>query len=146
MKYSTFCILVIVAISQYISMESKTLIAKDEKIYVAGHGGLVGSSLVCRLLKDGYTNIVTRTSEQLDLRNQQAVNEFFDKERPAYVFLAAATVGGILANTTYPASFIYDNLAIELNVIHAAYQSGVKKLLFLCSSCIYPQNYAKPIK
>lgn len=119
---------------------------KDAKIYVAGHTGLVGSALVRRLKNDNYHNIVTRTQSELDLCNQAAVHQFFQKEKPEYVFLAAAKVGGILANSQAPASFLYDNLAIELNVIHAAYQAGVKKLLFLGSSCIYPRNCPQPIK
>ena len=119
---------------------------KNAKIYVAGHTGLVGSAIV-RLLTDlEYTNIVVRTSKELDLRNQQKVQEFFDQEQPEYVFLAAAKVGGIHANNTYPAEFIYDNLAIELNVIHEAYTHKVKKLLFLGSSCIYPRDCPQPIK
>ncbi len=119
---------------------------KEAKIYVAGHNGLVGSALVRHFEREGYTNIVTRSFTDLDLRNQSDVHQFFQQERPEYVFLAAAKVGGILANATYPASFLYDNLAIELNVIHAAYRSGVKKLLFLGSSCIYPRNCPQPIK
>lgn len=116
------------------------------KIYVAGHNGLVGSALMRRLQTQGFANIITRTFEQLDLRNQQSVNDFFALEKPEYVFLAAAKVGGIKANMDKPAEFIYDNLAIELNVIHAAYTHGVKKLLFLGSSCIYPRDCPQPIK
>ncbi len=116
------------------------------KIYVAGHTGLVGSALMRALRARGYTNLVTRTYGELDLRNQAQVNDFFAHEKPTYVFLAAAKVGGILANMTYPASFLYDNLMIELNVIHAAYMHGVKKLLFLGSSCIYPRDCPQPIK
>lgn len=119
---------------------------KDAKIYVAGHKGLVGSAIVRRLVADGYTHIIRRTSSELDLRDQQAVREFFDQEQPDYVFLAAAKVGGIHANNTYPAEFIYDNLAIQTNIIHEAYTHGVKKLLFLGSSCIYPRNCPQPIK
>lgn len=119
---------------------------KNVKIYVAGHNGLVGSAIVRKLTQDGYTNFVLRSSAQLDLRNQAAVEKFFEQEKPEYVFLAAAKVGGIGANSRYPADFIYDNLAIELNVIHAAYKYRVKKLLFLGSSCIYPRNCAQPIK
>lgn len=119
---------------------------KDSKIYVAGHRGLVGSAIVRALVADGYTNIIVRNSNELDLRNQQAVNEFFTQECPDYVFLAAAKVGGIHANNTYPAQFIYDNLAIQTNVIHAAYTHNVKKLLFLGSSCIYPRDCLQPIK
>ncbi len=119
---------------------------KQDKIYVAGHRGMVGSSIVRRLNKEGYQNILTRTSQELDLRNQQAVNDFFDTEKPEYVFLAAAKVGGIVANNTYRAQFIYENLLIEANIIHASYVSGVKKLLFLGSSCIYPKLAPQPLK
>ena len=119
---------------------------KDGKVYVAGHQGLVGRALVRRLEAEGCTTIITRTFHELDLRDQQAVSRFFETERPDYVFLAAAKVGGINANMQYPASFIYDNLAIQLNVIDAAYRYGVKKLLFLGSSCIYPRNCPQPIK
>jgi GDP-L-fucose synthase len=122
------------------------IMKKDAKIYVAGHRGLVGSALVRCLTEQGYTNIVMRTSCELDLRNQQAVQNFFDQEQPDYVFLAAAKVGGIHANNTYPAEFIYDNLAIQTNVIHEAYKHGVKKLVFLGSSCIYPRECPQPIK
>ena len=116
------------------------------KIYIAGHRGMVGSGLERKLRKEGYNNIVTRTSAELDLRNQQAVNEYFEKEAPAYVILAAAKVGGIHANNTYRAEFIYDNLMIEANIIHAAYLNKVTKLLFLGSSCIYPKLAPQPLK
>jgi GDP-L-fucose synthase len=116
------------------------------KIYIAGHRGMVGSGLERKLRKEGYNNIVTRTSSELDLRNQQAVNDFFEKEKPAYVVLAAAKVGGIHANNTYRAEFIYDNLMIEANIIHAAYLNKVTKLLFLGSSCIYPKMAPQPLK
>ena len=116
------------------------------KIYVAGHRGMVGSALVRRLRKEGYDNLVTRTSRELDLRRQTEVEEFFRRERPEYVFLAAAKVGGILANNTYRGEFIYDNLMIQSNVIHAAKEYGVKKLLFLGSSCIYPKMAPQPLK
>jgi GDP-L-fucose synthase len=116
------------------------------KIYIAGHRGMVGSGLERKLRKEGYNNIVTRTSSELDLRNQQAVNDFFEKEKPAYVILAAAKVGGIHANNTYKAEFIYDNLMIEANIIHAAYLNKVTKLLFLGSSCIYPKMAPQPLK
>jgi len=119
---------------------------KNSKIYVAGHRGLVGSAIVRRLRQEGYSNLVTRTSRELDLREQAAVREFFDRERPEYVFLAAARVGGILANNTYPADFLYQNLMIEANVIESARQSGVKKLLFLGSTCIYPKMAPQPLK
>jgi GDP-L-fucose synthase len=116
------------------------------KIYIAGHRGMVGSGLERKLRKEGYNNIVTRTSNDIDLRNQQAVNDFFEKEKPAYVILAAAKVGGIHANNTYRAEFIYDNLMIEANIIHAAYLNKVTKLLFLGSSCIYPKMAPQPLK
>jgi GDP-L-fucose synthase len=116
------------------------------KIYVAGNRGMVGSAIERKLRKEGYNNIVTRTSSELDLRNQQAVNDFFEKEKPAYVILAAAKVGGIHANNTYRAEFIYDNLMIEANIIHAAYLNKVTKLLFLGSSCIYPKLAPQPLK
>lgn len=119
---------------------------KESKIYLAGHRGLVGSALKRKLESKGYTNLIFRTHKELDLTNQQEVNEFFEKEKPEYVFLAAAKVGGILANSTYPAQFIYENLMIESNIIHAAYKYGVKKLLFLGSSCIYPKLAPQPLK
>lgn len=119
---------------------------KSSKIYVAGHRGMVGSAIVRRLEENGYTNIVYRTSAELDLRNQAAVEEFFKNEKPEYVFLAAAKVGGIHANNTYPAEFLYDNLMIETNIINSAYKNNVKKLLFLGSSCIYPKFAQQPIK
>jgi GDP-L-fucose synthase len=116
------------------------------KIYIAGHRGMVGSGLERKLRTEGYKNIVTKTSAELDLRNQYAVNEFLEKEKPAYVILAAAKVGGIHANNTYRAEFIYDNLMIEANIIHAAYLNKVTKLLFLGSSCIYPKMAPQPLK
>ena len=119
---------------------------KQAKIYIAGHRGMVGSALKRRLQQAGFTNFVERTSAELDLRDQQAVNAFFQAEKPQYVFLAAAKVGGILANNNYRASFIYDNLMIEANVIHAAYVHQVEKLLFLGSSCIYPKMAPQPLK
>jgi GDP-L-fucose synthase len=119
---------------------------QNTKIYIAGHRGMVGSGLERKLIKEGYNNIVTKTSSELDLRNQQAVNDFFEKEKPAYVILAAAKVGGIHANNTYRAEFIYDNLMIETNIIHAAYLNKVTKLLFLGSSCIYPKMAPQPLK
>jgi GDP-L-fucose synthase len=118
----------------------------DDKIYVAGHRGLVGSAIVRRLQVAGCANIVTRTHAELDLIDQHAVNEFFEKEKPEYVFLAAAKVGGIHANNTYRADFIYQNLMMESNIIHAAYKHGVKKLMFLGSSCIYPKYAPQPMK
>ena len=116
------------------------------RIYIPGHRGMVGSAINRKLEAKGYHNLLTRTHSELDLTNQQEVNEFFEEMRPEYVFLAAAKVGGILANSTYPAEFIYENLMIEANVIHAAYTHGVKKLLFLGSSCIYPKLAPQPLK
>ncbi|MBB5648627.1 GDP-L-fucose synthase family protein [Pedobacter cryoconitis] len=119
---------------------------KSAKIYIAGHRGMVGSAIHRKLLSEGYTNLVTRTSSELDLRNQQAVTDFFAAEKPDYVFLAAAKVGGIIANNTYRADFLYENLSIQNNVIHQAYETGVKKLMFLGSSCIYPKLAPQPLK
>lgn len=119
---------------------------KNAKIYVAGHRGLVGSALMRQLHVQGYSNIVTRTHAELDLTNQQSVADFFQTEKPEYVFLAAAKVGGIHANDTYPAEFIHQNLVIQTNVIHQSYLAGVKRLLFLGSSCIYPRDCPQPIK
>ena len=119
---------------------------KDAKIYVAGHRGMVGSALMRRLQKEGFTNFVTRTSSELDLRDQAAVAAFFAQEKLEYVILAAAKVGGIQANNTYRAEFLYDNLMIESNVIHHSYLNGVKKLLFLGSSCIYPKMAPQPLR
>jgi GDP-L-fucose synthase len=119
---------------------------RNSKIYVAGHNGLVGSALFRKLHELGYENIIYRSSKELDLRDQVKVKEFFAKEKPEYVFLAAAKVGGILANSTRPAEFIYDNLLIETNIIDNAYRAGAKKLLFLGSSCIYPKLAPQPIK
>ena len=118
----------------------------NSKIYISGHRGMAGSAILRNLESKGYHNIITRTHSELDLTNQQSVNNFFETEKPEYVFLAAAKVGGILANSTYPAEFIYENLMIEANVIHAAYTHGVKKLLFLGSSCIYPGLAPQPLK
>ncbi|HEY1023526.1 MAG TPA: GDP-L-fucose synthase [Sphingobacteriaceae bacterium] len=119
---------------------------KNAKIYVAGHRGMVGSAIVRRLEKEGFENIVTRTSAELDLRDQAAVAQFFSAEKPEYVFLAAAKVGGIVANNTYRAEFLYDNLLIQNNIIHNSYLNGVKKLMFLGSSCIYPKMAPQPLK
>ena len=119
---------------------------KNSKIYIAGHRGMVGSAIERRLRKDGFNNIITRTSKVLDLRNQQQVNDFFAAEKPEFVFLAAAKVGGIVANNTYRGEFLYDNLMIEANVIHAAYLNQVEKLMFLGSSCIYPKLAPQPLK
>lgn len=122
------------------------LMNKEAKIFIAGHRGMVGSAIHRRLTALGYTNIITRTSVELDLRIQERVNEFFEAERPEYVFLAAAKVGGILANNTYRADFIYENIMIQSNIIHSAYATGVKKLMFLGSSCIYPKLAPQPLK
>ncbi|TRX04473.1 GDP-L-fucose synthase [Flavobacterium gawalongense] len=119
---------------------------KQDKIYIAGHRGMVGSAILRALQAEGYTNFVLRTSAELDLRNQQAVTDFFAQEKPDYVFLAAAKVGGIIANNTYRADFIYENLMIQNNVIHQAYVNNVKKLMFLGSSCIYPKMAPQPLK
>ncbi|MDI9880071.1 GDP-L-fucose synthase [Flectobacillus longus] len=119
---------------------------QESKIYIAGHRGMVGSAIMRNLEKSGFMNILTRTSKDLDLRNQLAVRDFFEAEKPDYVFLAAAKVGGIVANNTYRADFIYENLAIQNNIIHNAYLSGVKKLMFLGSSCIYPKLAPQPLK
>jgi GDP-L-fucose synthase len=119
---------------------------QSDKIFVAGHRGMVGSALVRRLQQEGFTNLLLVNSSQLDLRNQQAVQDFFAREKPDYVFMAAAKVGGILANDTYRGEFIYDNIMMEGNVIHASWQYGVKKLLFLGSSCIYPKLAPQPLK
>lgn len=119
---------------------------KNSKIYVAGHRGLVGSAIVRNLKERGFTNLLVRTHKELDLKRQEDVEKFFEQEKPEYVFLAAAKVGGIHANSTYPAEFIYDNLMIESNIIHSSYKNKVKKLLFLGSSCIYPKFAEQPIK
>ncbi len=118
----------------------------NDKIYIAGHSGLVGSAIVRQLQLRGFSNLVTRTHEELDLINQAAVKDFFRKERPDYVILAAAKVGGIHANNTYPADFIYQNMMIEANVIHCAYENNVKRLLFLGSTCIYPKSVEQPMR
>ena len=119
---------------------------KDSKIFIAGHRGMVGSAIHRKLISEGYTNIIVRTSSELDLRIQEPVNEFFETERPEYVFLAAAKVGGIMANNMYRADFLYENLMIQSNVIHSAYATGVQKLMFLGSSCIYPKLAPQPMK
>ncbi len=119
---------------------------KNAKIYIAGHRGMVGSAIFRKLEKEGFTNFVTRTSSDLDLRDQVAVSRFFAEEKPDYVFLAAAKVGGIVANNTYRAEFLYDNLQIQNNIIHNSYLNGVKKLMFLGSSCIYPKLAPQPLK
>jgi GDP-L-fucose synthase len=119
---------------------------KEAKIYIAGHRGMVGSAIVRKLLSEGYSNLICKNSEELDLKNQVAVQVFFEKEQPEYVFLAAAKVGGIVANNTYRADFLYENLAIQNNVIHQAYLNRVKKLMFLGSSCIYPKLAPQPLK
>lgn len=119
---------------------------KNSRIYIAGHRGMVGSAILRKLEKEGFNNIITRTSKELDLRNQQAVSEFFAIEKPDYVFLAAAKVGGIVANNTYRGEFLYENLMIQNNIIHNAYLNDVKKLMFLGSSCIYPKLAPQPLK
>lgn len=119
---------------------------QNDKIFIAGHNGMVGSAIVRKLREEGFENLILRSSKELDLRNQSAVNSFFEAEKPDYVFLAAAKVGGIVANNTYRADFLYDNLMIEANVIHAAYVHKVTKLLFLGSSCIYPKFAPQPMK
>ena len=119
---------------------------KKSKIYVAGHGGLVGSAIVAHLRQAGYDNIIKKKHSELDLTRQEEVENFFKKEKPEYVFLAAAKVGGIMGNNTFPADFIFTNLAIQTNIIHASYLNGVKKLLFLGSSCIYPKECPQPMK
>ena len=117
----------------------------DSKIYVAGHRGMVGSAIVRELRKQGYSNIITRTHKELDLCRQAEVERFFEEEKPEYVFLAAAKVGGIIANNNAPADFMYDNMILEMNVIHSAWKSGCKKLEFLGSSCIYPRMAPQPM-
>lgn len=119
---------------------------KNSKVYVAGHRGMVGSAIVRKLQAEGFSNIITRTSSELDLRNQADVEHFFSAEKPGFVFLAAAKVGGIHANNTYRADFLFDNLMIEANIINAAYKSGVEKLMFLGSSCIYPKMAPQPLR
>ena len=119
---------------------------KTDAIYIAGHGGMVGSAIKRKLEAEGFNNLLTRSSAQLDLRDQMAVNDFFASEKPAYVFLAAAKVGGIFANNAYRAQFLYDNLMIATNIIHAAHLNQVTKLLFLGSSCIYPKFATQPLK
>jgi GDP-L-fucose synthase len=122
------------------------MMEKNSKIFVAGHRGMVGSAILRRLQKEGFSNFVFRTSDELDLRNQQAVADFFSTEKPEYIFLAAAKVGGILANNTFRAEFLYDNLQIQNNIIHNAWKYEVKKLMFLGSSCIYPKLAPQPLK
>ncbi|TWR27591.1 GDP-L-fucose synthase [Mucilaginibacter pallidiroseus] len=119
---------------------------KNAKIYIAGHRGMVGSAIHRKLVKEGFTNIITRTSAELDLRDQQAVTSFFEENKPDYVFLAAAKVGGIVANNTYRGEFLYENLQIQNNVVHSSHATGVKKLMFLGSSCIYPKMAPQPLK
>jgi GDP-L-fucose synthase len=119
---------------------------KNSKIYIAGHKGMVGSAILRKLTQEGFTNIILRSSKELDLRDQNSVKTFFEIEKPEYVFLAAAKVGGIVANNTYRADFIYENLAIQNNVIHNSYLSGIKKFMFLGSSCIYPKLAPQPLK
>src|ERR1700679_3610320 len=128
----------------FLKMDS--IMDKNAKIYIAGHRGMVGSAIYRKLEKEGFLNFITRTSDTLDLRNQQQVADFFAAEKPDYVFLAAAKVGGIVANNTYRAEFLYDNLQIQNNIIHSSYLNGVKKLMFLGSSCIYPKLAPQPLK
>ena len=122
------------------------MINKSAKIYIAGHRGMVGSAILRALQAQGYSNFVLRKSSELDLRNQKDVSDFFSKEKPEYVFLAAAKVGGIVANNTYRADFLYENLMIQCNVIHSAHKAGIQKLLFLGSSCIYPKLAVQPME
>jgi GDP-L-fucose synthase len=126
--------------------QGQSMMKKESKIFVAGHRGMVGSAIVRNLESKGFCNIVKRTSKELDLRRQSEVEDFFKEEKPEYVFLAAAKVGGIMANNTYPADFMYDNMIMEMNVIHSAYRNAVKKLMFLGSSCIYPRQAPQPMK
>ncbi|HEX4852032.1 MAG TPA: NAD-dependent epimerase/dehydratase family protein, partial [Puia sp.] len=119
---------------------------KEDKIYIAGHRGMVGSAISRKLRQEGFKNFVEKTSDELDLRNQQAVNDFFEAEKPDFVFLAAAKVGGIMANNTYRAEFLYDNILIESNIIHSSWKTRVRKLMFLGSSCIYPKMAPQPLK
>jgi len=130
----------------YNAIDTSQIMDKSAKIYIAGHRGMVGSAIVRHLKSQGYNNLIVKTSSELDLRNQQDVHQFFENEQPEYVFLAAAKVGGIQANNNYRADFLYDNLMIEVNVIHAAYQYNVTKLLFLGSSCIYPKMAQQPLR
>ena len=131
--------------SKYKFRKAKFKMEKEAKIYVAGHKGMVGSAIVRKLRSEGYNNIVTRTSKELDLRRQELVEQFFVKEKPDYVFLAAAKVGGIMANSKHPADFMYDNMILEMNVIKSAFDNKVKKLMFLGSSCIYPRMAPQPM-
>lgn len=126
--------------------ENGLIMKKDSKIYVAGHTGLIGSAIVRELKKQGYQNLLLANHSSLDLRNEEAVNCFFDTEKPDYVFMAAATVGGVTVNDRLPATFFYDNMAMGLHVIHASYKAGVKKLLYLGSNCIYPKDAPQPYK
>src|SRR3984957_10069416 len=125
---------------------SKINMNKNDKIYIAGHGGMAGSAILKKLQSEGFTNFALKTSSELDLRNQAYVNSFFENEKPAFVFMAAAKVGGILANNIYRAEFLYDNIMIQNNIIHASYKNNVSKLLFLGSSCIYPKLAPQPLK
>lgn len=128
------------------NMRENVAMKKDDKIFVAGHKGMVGSAIVRSLRSEGYANIITVIREELDLRNEKAVESFFESEKPDYVFLAAAKVGGIKANITYPVEFLRDNLMIQNNIIHQCYKTGVKKLVFLGSSCVYPRECPQPMK
>ena len=122
------------------------MLNKNSKIYVAGHKGLVGSAIIRRLKRKGYSNLIFKTSKELDLRDQNKVLRFLKKYKPDFIFIAAAKVGGIFSNNNYKANFIYDNLAIQINLIHSAFLSGIKNLIFLGSSCVYPRNCKQPIK
>lgn len=133
-------------ISNLKSQIKPSVLNRNDKIYIAGHRGMVGSAMVRKLQQEGFHNLAVRSSAELDLRDQKAVNEFFAGEKPDYVFLSAAKVGGILANNSYRADFLYDNLAIQNNIIHAAYENKVKKLMFFGSSCIYPKMAPQPLK
>ena len=143
-QHFTFLLFLFSFYFPYITRQKK-IMNKSDKIYIAGNSGLVGSALLRLLVKRGFNNIITRTSSELDLCEQGAVRDFFATEKPQYVFLAAAKVGGIMANQTYPAEFIYNNLAIQNNIIHESYKNNIEKLLFLGSSCIYPKHALQPI-
>lgn len=144
--YQTFCSTFVFLILIFQNVNFSKKLELSDKIYVAGHRGMVGSAIVRKLKSEGYQNIIEKTSKDLDLRDQKAVFDFFENEKPDYVFLAAAKVGGIVANDTYRGQFIYENLQIQNNIIHASHVNGVKKLMFLGSSCIYPKMAPQPLK
>jgi len=144
--YQTFCSTFVFLILIFQNVNFSKKLELSDKIYVAGHLGMVGSAIVRKLKSEGYQNIIERTSKELDLRDQKAVFDFFENEKPDYVFLAAAKVGGIVANDTFRGQFIYENLQIQNNIIHASHVYGVKKLMFLGSSCIYPKMAPQPLK